>query len=67
MDNEDLQQIARIMPDHLRLAHDHLRAYLAADCIDPDEPGSVAALDYKTELLDITERLEDLIALKPEK
>lgn len=52
------------MPDHLTKARDHLRAALDADRTDPDEMIDAAALDYWTELLDITERLEDLIGVE---
>ncbi len=51
------------MPDHLTKARDHLRAALDADRTNPDEPGGKVALDYWTELLDITERLEDLMGV----
>ncbi len=58
---EQLQQIVQGMPDHLTKARDHLRAALNADRTEPDDPGGKAKLDYWTELLDITERLEDLM------
>ncbi len=52
-------------PDpRLTQARDLLRAVLESDRTDPDEPGSKPALDLWTELLDITERLEDLIGVE---
>lgn len=49
----------------LTQARDLLRATLDADRTDPDEPGTAVALELWTELLDITERLERLVGIKP--
>lgn len=54
------------MPDNLAIARQHLRAELRADRTDPDAPGSTPALERWAELLDITERLENLMGMPHE-
>lgn len=52
--------------NRLDIARQHLRAELRADLTDPDEPGSRTQLDRWAELLDITERLENLMGVPHE-